>query len=71
MTPDPTLPPIVEAVSETNQPSRVIHVSDDAVAPIARLCWHQGPAMVRCDRRAGHAGLHTYEWANLPTLRTP
>ena len=29
-----------------------------------RLCWEQDPVtLARCDRCLGHAGLHTWEWA--------
>lgn len=37
----------------------------DVPAPTDRLCWKQtltGPhSMVRCDRRSGHRGLHSWE----------
>ena len=33
----------------------------DIPGPTAPLCWALGPTMVRCDRRAGHEGAHTWE----------
>lgn len=29
-------------------------------APLARLCWKQSPNMVRCDRKQGHKGDHSW-----------
>ena len=40
-----------------------IHVSD-IIGPHKELCWLQDPdTMVRCDRAAGHLGLHSWEMA--------
>jgi hypothetical protein len=33
----------------------------DVPAPTAVLCWKQSRAMVRCDRKAGHGGRHSWE----------
>jgi hypothetical protein len=35
----------------------------DVPAPAAELCWTQSRAMVRCDRKAGHGGRHSWERA--------
>jgi hypothetical protein len=35
----------------------------DVPAPTAVLCWKQNARMVRCDRKAGHGGLHSWERA--------
>ena len=33
----------------------------DVDGPMARLCWKQSETMVRCDRKAGHLGEHSWE----------
>lgn len=38
----------------------VINVPD-IEGPIAQLCWKQAPDMVRCDRKKGHAGPHSWQ----------
>lgn len=35
----------------------------DIDGPTEQLCWKQSPQMGRCDRRKGHAGMHTWELA--------
>ncbi len=40
----------------------VVYVPD-VEGPTAPLCWKQKPdAFVRCDRRLGHSGRHTWEY---------
>lgn len=43
-----------------DEPFRIIDVPD-VEPPIMKLCWKQAPTMERCDRRAGHGGLHVWE----------
>jgi hypothetical protein len=37
----------------------------DVEAPLARLCYKQAENMTRCDRKKGHNGLHTWEYAKI------
>ncbi len=34
----------------------------DVKQPIAKLCWKQSKLMIRCDRKAGHKGPHSWEY---------
>jgi hypothetical protein len=39
---------------------KTINVPDEP-PPTAQLCWAQSAGMVRCDRKHGHLGRHTWE----------
>jgi hypothetical protein len=42
----------------------------DIPHPTAELCYKQSAALVRCDRKAGHGGMHTWQmWAEIERLR--
>ena len=43
----------------------IIHVPD-IEGPTVQLCWKQAQNMVRCDRKKGHNGLHSWEHAASP-----
>ena len=39
---------------------KIIHVPD-VPKPTATLCYEQAPTLVRCDRKLGHLGLHSWQ----------
>jgi len=41
----------------------------DLEGPMSLLCWVQSKTMVRCDRVAGHVGLHSWEHLNLDKIK--